>query len=1489
MADYTGNWVTPDLARNPSLAFDTVNSKNPSALAPVISHATKGVAVSDAINDHIDGNGSKSFWAKLGAGTVTGLQWLGKPLQEVQKDYKFIHSVYTDHGFLPGFAATLGVIAGGAAGAVAGGGVGAALGADLAATGLRQIMGNIYTDSYAKSEDANYKVSPGRTFSNALSLAADGLGFQAASKAFKNTDKGAGKFLSGVGDLGFDLTADPVSIVGRFGQLMRNGKYLGLDKAGEIQLKYPIMDTIPGVKNFLMERTRVPLTSDQIDMVYKGGQFNAASRTYNRALEDIAQSNAGEIAQKYPSLGTVAAGRLAKIDTPEKVHQFLKTSLYFGELEGTLAGQAMLPSRTLLRATLGSKLVSDKVAEKFGKFAGNVTEVPNKLVEYLRNTDKLPGNLYKTFSGYMPYSVDAETQKLSLTKFRWNAPDAATTVYRIGRFGMGDAAAKEMAGKYAEAVAVNNLPLARAIKNQTIFESFKAAGLPDDNVFVKKVWDEIQKIDTPLVGTQIYGVTPAGTTLGEYISSQGPKIGGLFSHHAQDMFDIPDFMQVKAAMREAGLVSKVLGGADEFIATRYTNKIFKPLALATAGFGLRVAAAELIPTFARFGIINTFKSKLAVNAAKVNYDLTKGEAKHVFSAAMSSLGLDEGILDNALKTGFTTFKKAKAYGLNYAAKMLPEEQLDLATKLVLANNGHFLSEAVSTGHGYDASTAYQNAQAAHYYFQIQKNSPLYRDLPEYTTYAPSDIHFAPRYATNLNQAAKETSQRNIARDAFTEVGKNQKKFSELGAIIPEGNVIGPEFHTSPEFQAFRDTLVTKEYLRMLDAAKGKYKGYDKEIATLTRWTDSISNGSLHTFAADRVDATLGLIMGKDGTFHTAIADNIANGLNTDLNLVKRLDKKSLPAFVSGPMLQPYVNGTGMIEKVVNIGFKKVIDPIVNGLAREPLYMIHVADAYARLAPRVLSGQLLEDQALRIAQTQASYAMLPQIHNTALRSQFAQLSRNFLPFYFAQEQALKRAFNSLKDTSFASPLFSRGMRFYQLAEHALSDPGFVESDENGNRYLYLPGVGEFGKAVQGGLASFGINIQAGLPISAKGSLVSLKSVLPELSTPGVSPVFAITGNIISDIFPATKDIVQGTIGDISFQRGILDTLVPATWAKTALAALTPVDLTNQMGNAVASAMAAAYYHGQVPGPDSNSVDRQAYVDRIKNNARSILLIKTFLNLVSPLAPQVSQEDAGLRDEFWKLVKEKGNFPDALTEFLGKNGDTAISYTVAKTYSNIPGAKYPYIQQTLDFINEHKNLFDPKSGTSSGAFFLIPQDNIKNESDFTIYNELMGMHFRSQRTPAELLKQFYIAQGDQAMSGQIKNHLDILKNAVDPFTKSQERERWSKVMEVQKNLFPIWYEDYTTGSSATNAQTAYNQMIKILSNEKTAPKGPQVDAIKTLITEYQKHSQTLAQYKMLGIQGASAQIEKSNWEDYLIARADEDLRLAPVINSVFKKLG
>jgi hypothetical protein len=1470
-------WITPELARNPGLAAGVLNSSDPSTNGVLASHALNGVTATDVVAEHAAANDSTSFWSKAGIDVFKGLNFLAKPLQEVQRDYKFIHSVYQKQGFLPGFLATLGTVAGAAAGSLLGP-EGTIVGADLAGTLTRKIMGGVYKDSYADSENANYQVSAGRDFSNALSKISGALGADGVSAALKNTNAGLGKFVSGISDASFDITTDPISVLGKFNQLMKTGKYLKIpDKAVETQAKYPIMDSIPGVKNFLDAHSGRVFTPQQLDLVKEGTLTNATSRTYNRALNDMESivkdttlttaQKAGTIAQKYPELGTVAPARIAGLETADDIHSFLRDSVYFGELSNTLAGAAVLPSRTLIRA---------KGLEPAQKaLRGDAS--PEELNWVNRG--------YKTFSGYMPFSIDPITRALSTKSFKWNSPDATSVIYRIARFGGTHQFGTEMAGQYAQAVAEGNIGLARAIKAQTTFDSFKAMGLPDDNALVMNAKDELERLNHPTVGQQVYGSDVMGNPIGTYETIDGrTAVAGTSEHQFVDEFSIPDFNAAKKAFRSSGnLIQKGYGKLDTFTAKAYTNSIFKPLALATLGFGTRVAAAELIPAVARYGVFNMIKAKLAVSVAKSD-PLLAGEGKHIASAVLTSLGAAKGITPDALTTGFPAFKQAFAKGL---AKISPEDQVGYAVDLIRANEGHILSEGVSTGGSGSASTRYDMANAAHTFFQQESRKYAHRELPTFTTYQADSSHYLPTYATSLTKEARIAKGKNIASDIADVMGNTKK-------LTLEKEVGNNKFE---QYQAMREELINREYQRIMDTKAGNYQPYNREAVLGQRWKDQ----DPRQFATDRVDSVLGLTVGKDGTVHHAIAQGIADGKAPDLAALKNIDVRQLPATVPGNQIETYIPAAKGLQSTINaavdLGFNKLIDPVINTVSREPLYLVHFADEMNSLKYLENTGVLKHDQAVRIAQYRATHAMLPQIHNTALRTQFSQLTQNFMPFWFAQEQSVKRAFRAAKDTSIASPAFSRSVRLYQMTEQVMNNPAFVSKDANGNSYAYLPIVGTFGKSLQGALNAFGIPIVAGLPIAAQGSLTSLKSVVPGLDLPGLGPIAAIPGNIIADWFPHLAPAIEGGLG-LSANRGIWESLIPSKPILNVWNTFSPDQQNAALTNALVGALASAYYHqdelgGQVPTSSSSTQEKEAFIDRIRNNAKSILMIKAITGLLSPLSPRVEQTDVGLRDEFLKLVKSKGNYNDALLEFLGHHGNNAVSYTVAKTTPSVRGSSFPYTDKAIGWINNELQpgglLTNPQ--TSTGAAFLIPQDPGPGNT-LAIHQQLIRDHLRTQRTPLEFMNQFFISAGNNEIAPLLAQHtanVNAYKQMQNSYLLQQENQSWSAVMDKMKTLQPTWYANYTNGAGRDNAALAVQQLQTIFDGSANEPKTPQALLVKGLLTDYQAHMNIVNQYKQLGITGEVVNMENQNWQTYLENLKTSDVRLTSVINTVFSKVG
>lgn len=1479
-----GAWLTPSLTSNPGLASDVATAPgNQVDNATVLSHANNVINTTSAVQSHIQTQGSGGFWSKLGGVTWSTLNFLGKPLQEIQKDYKFIHAVYADHGVLPGLLATLGVAGGVVGGAMLGGGIGGAAGGDIAASVIRSVLGEKYQDSADKANDPNYKISFGRDFSGFLGNVADTVGAKGIGAALENTNKGLGKFVSGTADAVGDYTADPIMVLSKANAAMKAGRFLKPSIAGDsfvLQAKYPLAKVIPGVQDFLEAHSMRTFSPEQMDAVRNGGATNIQSNGYNRALDMMAdlgkQANnaklqikgstpadlaAGSIAFHFAGLGTDTAGRLGAIvtqDLPQakiadQIHDFLKTNVYFNELDGTLAGAALLPSRTLIGAS-------------------------TKVADYLRDNPNMAGKVYKTFSGYMPFSIDPVAQKISTEKFLWNAPDSASVIYRVSRFGQNSHQyGLEMAGQYATAIAKggsDGLAQARLINSQSTFDSLKSMGLPDDNFLVSKVKQTIDGLNSEKeTGGGIYGIAPSerGANISDYITTDGKHANSaIMEWQASNMLPIPNYSVAKRALRDMGVIKSKLGYLDDFVADNYTNKIFKPLALATAGFGIRVAASELLLAAARYGPAKLIQAKIAASAAKAGETLPIGQEHNFVSAVLTGLGAARGIPANLSSEIYPAFQYAKQKGLKFAAKLTADEQLDVASTLVALHDGDVVASPVSSGHGNAGVDSYESQQSVHNIFQKQKSALQYRDLPQFTTFTPDSKDYAGRYATQLVHAKADPMGRNVAND--------------ISNVFSKTNTINPS-QTNPAYMALRKKLIDSETQRILDTKAGTYLPYKHEMNTNTRWVDQDPT----EFAADRVDTILGLGIGSDGTVNHNIFDGIANGKSPTINDIRKMSRNTLPAEVAGQQIEPYLDSNTLFNRVISGGFKKVFNPIINNLAREPLYVLHVGEEYGSMKYAISQGALTPEQAFTIAETRAMHAMIPQIHNTMLKTQFAVMARNFFPFYFAQEQAWKRSILAMKDTSVLSPVFSSTVRNYQMVEHLMSDPTFVTKDANGNSYAHIPVVGEFGQALQSALAHYGVPMVSGLPITVSGSLASLKSVIPDMNKlPGISPFVAVGGNIVADWFPGLAPDINNVLGQ-SAGRGFWDTINPNAMSKNIWNALSPNDQNAAMQNALFGAMASAYYHNDPAfNPQSTPADKEALIDRIKNNARSILIMKAALNVLSPLAPKVEQVDMGMREEFLSLMKSKGNFPDAMLAFIKEHGNGAVSYTVAKSYASIPGATIPSVTASIQWLKDNAGIVHDAK-TSTGALYLIPQDSGKTSQDTAVYQDLLRQHLRSIRTPMEFLNQMYIAAGDQAISPYMKIHKDRVANMTasnDTVGLSQEATAWAGVMSKMQNLYPTWFATYNSNASKANASVAFGQ-FKTIFGSPNAPTNEQAKQVQGLVHDYDTHHARMIDYKQFG-DNAVTKMEKDNWTGYLQNLEKNDPRLKSVINSVFMRL-
>ena len=1516
--------AAPRLLRSPDLVNASAQSQDLAQTAQVLSQTSDATAIGQAAQQHAQHHSSLlgSFFNTVGSafsdvGHVVegGLNYMAKPLGSVQHDYRYLHDLWTKGDPVSATLATLGVVGGGVLGGFLGGFAGAALGADAAISleggGARTgLFGRKDQQLFANAQGE--KISPGRDLANLLQV--------------DSTDHGLGKFVSGLADTSFDFTADPLIAGGRLSALAR------LSPEGLTTV--PAARAFPGLKAFFLEHGAggIGITGGveggvDISMV---DRLAAARKSitgigqspYERALGQLANgamsggrdniegtviSTFGRtLSRAAPVIGAAIRRLPENADFGEVKDAIHNSFLYAANSTDLLTNNfayGILPTRSVLRAVT-SPLV-DKLKFASGTSLGDTAEggvipalgnlgarltggaLPGKTVAEGGTT--LSGALsqkVRTFSGYMAYGLDQsvdETGKrvlaLSTKRFDLLDPGSLKGMYDAARYSMGEQGARDAVSQVARHllpgvaddgtyVAPDLVAIRTAYRN-LYMQTLVAAGIPEGDGIVTRVMRSLDESMGSSRG-QSFGVGnrggegisripmtvtgPAGSDIASHEVEQNVALG---AHQMTSMATYPDFQEIKNITRAQTLAKKIGGSVDEFLGEQYTRKIFKPLSLINMGFGLRVAAAEAIPAAFRYGVLNQLQNKIAGSAATAQWKVDQ-ETSGLLERANAARDAGDTETFQALtkqiddgEVGHRMAAMARLTGGMTKLAKVDDTKMEDAAWLTEAGQGHLVPDGVMAGQASHLEPTNAVDRASSRLWGVGNKVAGQHRTGNYTYFSPSSNHYADIWHGQIARWSKEESGGNIARDFVYAHDRGM------------------------DIEAAHDSAVTREANRIRglnpdgSATDAPHYANERNKGLRYNYQDPAA------FASNRVDLVRNLFTGADGTVHEDALKALAG--KGDLPTVEALADRSrstVPAGVSGAETAPMLP-TSTYAEIVNRGFKAVVDPVINHISREPLMLASFQEQMPALRSAVDRGVLPMEEARQIARYRAAEGMLGQIHNVQLRSQFAVLSRNILPFYFAQEQAAKRTALLISKQPGAAEQ-------YNLLNNALLDPNFVHIDDQGIRSLVIPTTGFFGSHIIDGAAALGLPLQGGLPLTFTGAMESLKTVLPEFKQPGTSPLVSIPLNELSKFFPEWSPAIKAVVGDQGFGQSLHNELIPNATLRSWFTAATGDEQDKSFANAMISALSAAGAHGQIPSTEDLANKpgvKQAFIDRIKNNARSIFFFKGLVSAFSPLSPTPVPEDAGFRDEFYKLQRAPGaTYATALQEFLKRHGDSAISYTIAKT-ANPTGAYIPSTQTAQNFIQDNGQLI--KNHISAAYFVPEISDGTKGDAQ-VIHNELINMGLREKQTPAQFLNEMYIKSGNSDYFAAKKIHDDTLASLTDPAAIAQEKTTFSNYTQGLKTTNAIWGDNFDSKEKDIRAQQIYKDMGVLFANG-TAPPGAQTDLIKGLFQDFQQHVGSLASAPY-----GTKQNEKDMWAGYLKQQVTDHPELTNVVNSVFKLL-
>lgn len=1351
------------------------------------------------------------------------------PLRTVQQEYRYLHDVEARHGATAAVEEGLGILAGAAAGTVAEPGEGTILGAEAAAW----LEGHAsYKDSWQRAANPNYRdphtgqlVSFGRDVADALG---------ARTGSFHSG-------LSGALDAMFDLGLDPMANTGKaYGDVYSQEGARGL--LGKFFTGTSTATAEDVARASMLPRVKL-------------------------AFADIARSDAGTIAVRYPGLAPIAL-TLEQDSTAAEVRQT------FMELAGSME---MMEQPTLPTLSLGH-LFGRTLRDAARNAGGPLGYLPRTIADALESQ---PGNTLD------PESLDFMKGKVSMT-----TNDGAKDLYRFVRFGQGDRVARATVDAFLHGTPGERYTILKNSVYSTLLSMAKMRD-PGEDAY-PDLGDYMQDIGRGDVTNRvmemfanhmqaamaeggdpgkIYGTDELGNVIAGPVMPDGSEIAaGITSGQTGDV-SLPNLVEARrmAQAIRSTRVRRVLAGTDDFVFNHYTQGIWKPLELMSLGYGFHISLSEAIPNTLRTGIFRTARTMYSRALSKMDYqDLNEGDVRGLAGWLWRMGG--QHIAQNS-------------------------EDAQALTEAYLLNEGYRRPVGLTAGEITRGETQ-----------PVLKAENGLRQIGAVPGHATNDwaqvgnenSRFAELHWSSFRRSANDRWSREAA-GAYLNAAREGKSAAE-GTIAARNAVADALRDEPPE--------VLENYARNFGKRASSPDGWDN----ITDWADSIVSrvkGLVHGRPTDMANKV-------PGPINMDLLHSMANGHTPDLDTFENLSAAERPLRVEGQIIVP--SGDHLVNKIANVGFKKILDPMVNAISRNQEFAVEYLKQYKDLQPAVDRGVISDEERVVMANYRAVQHGVRFVHNLTDRTQWTTTMRNWAPFYFAQEQAYRRMGRFLVEDP-------GGFRRYQMAISAVSNVANSYADGQGNQYITFPGSGWLGTLAASMMGMHGMMVGTVPPAQFGGSLSSASVIFPMSNgvTPELGPLGTISAEGLSTMFQQlgktyatfsrpsqiALDALNAVDHGGGFNQSILEQVMPNATIERMVQLYeaqhggdsgfnSSVMQTYQM-LAYMQAQATAKWekdgaHGQPPHiiptqqeVASNSAVAQNFVQTVKHYVTTLYIMRAVLGFASPISAEVEPQNFGFSKQLQAAISSSGSVAQGFTKFLTEHPN-ALSYTVAESFTpGVNDTKSGYSLSSSvpaqNWVADHRALLD-HYGPS--ALWLMPQLKDAKYSP-AIYNEQIADHLRQRDTPQQFLNQLYIAAGDSVYYKNLAIFEQELTAAgKDSTAKNAAYDNWNAFVAQMAKQYPVWYQDFSGNDRQSNALNTIQNLQQIFASGQ-APPGEQTDGVKVLLNSYEVAA-TEYQQAGTGKSYSTQQYDQSQvshaWTTYLDQTAASYPNLKPIIDTVFK---
>ena len=574
-----------------------------------------------------------------------------------------------------------------------------------------------------------------------------------------------------------------------------------------------------------------------------------------------------------------------------------------------------------------------------------------------------------------------------------------------------------------------------------------------------------------------------------------------------------------------------------------------------------------------------------------------------------------------------------------------------------------------------------------------------------------------------------------------------------------------------------------------------------------------------------------------------------------LDDVSKLDDADIPAYVLGPQLVPLSESGNVTASLISKGWtwlglansRMSRQPIVfneiitirkqmKASGFEQAYITSVVSKVDQSDPKKIA--LATDRAKRqfaeIVEERAVSQVLQYVDNPLVRTQLAFGARNFSRFYRATEDFYRRMSRVVAYNPMA-------IRKAALTYDGIAHNGWIQEDDQGEKYFVYPGIEPIYTAVRGAMTAVGIPADFKTPFPVQFG-AQVKMLTPSLNQDSLIPTFSgplagVSMKVISNLVdvagaPGAADtITQLSMGKYAVGRSFVSSFLPAHVNR-----IYETMSTDERDSQYASAWRKAVTYLEAGGhglpqkydetgnliPPSIQ-EQEEYRQRVKNTVLGILGTRFVFGFFAPASPQV-QLKADMAD--WIKDNGKANFKQAWNGLLDQypgDYDAAMAKWVELFPNQIPFtipesekktvAIIRYAEESGTFVEKNKDLFERYP---QGAAFLIPHksgfswDAYKTMKDMGLkYNKRVDDYLREVQTAADL-QVYYSKKNDYEAS---------LKTKITDFERTMARnefQTWAKAFKAGR---PLVQEELSEGGKkAIERINAIDDLRKML-NDKT----------------------------------------------------------------------